>query len=578
MIVRRNLPSRRRGPSLLRSLSLVRIVAYAVLLIAIISSLCGLFASSYKRKKTVLKVDQQQQQLLLNTLPPPDLKVDQQQQPLDTSLPLQVEQMHYPRTMLRQEQEQRKSYPSSPSPVLLNPLPTSEPDVALILPPSPVRRISLLFDDKANPVLTRHMVERVPVFAKDPRFHLGHREVTVTILRPPGVFGSIIEGFVRQCINKNIDDEAERIDFAIHATSRIIHPPPFKRWSETKTHPEHYYIHAMTLPVLLEAIDLVMMTLDDKRPVLLQSGGVQLTWQDFMDSVKLLVRWHCRASNLAKTLELHDDSNYVMTMTLQSTLEHPLKAEIELLDFLGVTPVDFDRPLSYYPTLLDRTNFTHAAWNRVHQATMLVRAMDNASLLPKPSRSSWSAEQNSIDNVDRILDLQVQSLLGKEMPSPDQCPTDPFVNGGNEDGDDDDLHSMTASVNSIQQLLNGQSLATVCQRQQLPESSFSASMMICRYKNDEQSFYPRLVRELHQAADPNVLFLRIFCQGHPERFLDLCDQDELLLHMLRKNGISSTMSQGWDDDDPAATTTAIVVMDQLLVQQSQQPVVVKPLL
>ena len=115
---------------------------------------------------------------------------------------------------------------------------------------------------------------------------------------------------------------------------------------------------------LLEALDLLLLTLDDKPHVALQSGGVSLSWQDLLDAVVLLVRWHCRASALVETIQAKDTAHYVMTLPLQATLEFPFRAEMDILDFLGVQP---DSPPNFlYPNATRRDEFILRAWTRVH--------------------------------------------------------------------------------------------------------------------------------------------------------------------------------------------------------------------
>lgn len=132
----------------------------------------------------------------------------------------------------------------------------------------------------------------------------------IGIIRAPGTFGRGIESFVSAYINLQKSKNRE-----VEATSHAVVNHSFTK-----------IVRVAVIPVYLEALDLAM---DAAENVL----DIQL--EDILTISRLLVRWHCRISFVARDTAL-------FTLTLDPTLAFPTRAESRLADFLGYEMADDD--------------------------------------------------------------------------------------------------------------------------------------------------------------------------------------------------------------------------------------------
>lgn len=131
----------------------------------------------------------------------------------------------------------------------------------------------------------------------------------VAVVRPPTVFGLIVEDFVRHVVNETSDLQGS---LDVVATSHI----------DPHQHSYTMIVREVTIPVLLEAIDLALQTLDNTH---IQQ---QITLEDVLGIVRLMVQWQCRLSQIAENTAL-------LTMTSKWALSHPVVMKTELVAFLG---------------------------------------------------------------------------------------------------------------------------------------------------------------------------------------------------------------------------------------------------
>jgi hypothetical protein len=133
----------------------------------------------------------------------------------------------------------------------------------------------------------------------------------IGILRSPSVLGQVMASFVMEYIKTQKSNDKLDIEVTSHVDT------------------DHYFtkiVRIAVLPLHLEAIDLLLHT---------GRGVSQITIQDILDTVRLLIRWHCRLSVVAKDTAL-------LTLTMDPSLAFPMRAESVLADFLGYAPAADD--------------------------------------------------------------------------------------------------------------------------------------------------------------------------------------------------------------------------------------------
>jgi hypothetical protein len=141
---------------------------------------------------------------------------------------------------------------------------------------------------------------------------------TVTIIRSPGVFGKLLESFVRQFIQLH----APHIPVILASQHH-----PLKSLSSGTT----YLIRPAVLPPILEALDLILETrnVDDTTLVGVEGTQTIITVEEILEVVRLVVQWHCRISVVY-------ERSPRWTLTLDHTMAYPKVTEESLAEFLGL--------------------------------------------------------------------------------------------------------------------------------------------------------------------------------------------------------------------------------------------------
>ena len=123
----------------------------------------------------------------------------------------------------------------------------------------------------------------------------------VLLVRPPGQFADILSGFMETYLR------GSDIDFVTTAAP-LSAPFPV-------VDPDAVLVHVMTLPLLLEAFDVLLEASDPSKAL--------LTGDDVLAVVQHLIQWHCR-------VVAHAQNRRSLVLTLDPTLSSPLRTERKL--------------------------------------------------------------------------------------------------------------------------------------------------------------------------------------------------------------------------------------------------------
>jgi hypothetical protein len=188
----------------------------------------------------------------------------------------------------------------------------------------------------------------------------------IGILRPPGSLGVVFDTF--------IDDVLKLHQPSKNRTLEIIttsHVPPY---GYGKTHGFTKFIRLVTMPLLLAASDLV---LDQVTQGFVPSMD-DITLEDVTQSLRQVVRWHCRLSHIAA-------HTAIMTITLEEFLRDPWEQEYEVLVFLDLLQQDVratNKTMSLHDHMelihhVDEDKLVGGMYETVHRATNLVTRLDH---------------------------------------------------------------------------------------------------------------------------------------------------------------------------------------------------------
>jgi hypothetical protein len=308
-----------------------------------------------------------------------------------------------------------------------------------------IPNINLWPDDEANRILNEHLADCLPqkCTLKSSSLSLPQKQqkqqpILITILRPPGVFGSVLERFTREFVQNSKFDKNGGTGRSVVVQAKSQSPPDAAaaaaaaltdettdsttvRKMKQQHPPQEYFVHCVTVPLLLQAADLALLTVSDSEGF----PQERITWNDLLDVIVLLVRWHCRISTHVSRTKSH----YVLKLGLAPTLSHPTKSEYDLAHLLDINLNDYaSGSAGGHPSwMVDRGELSVLVLKRVDQATALLRQMqgflpgDSTQDLQLAVDSLLQEEFRSSGNVGDGDDQQQQQYY---------CPTKPLRSGG----------------------------------------------------------------------------------------------------------------------------------------------------
>ena len=230
----------------------------------------------------------------------------------------------------------------------------------------------------------------------------------VILICPPGVLGHVLHDFVMELVTHISSHEgalwnvhvAFTPDDISHIMGTISHHP---RATTTTSMTNVKVIHTISLPVLLEAVDVALVAQDETH-VPPPQGTAQHndhpatvppppTWKDLELMVQQMVQWHVDMHQQYSEASTVTNPLPTLLLTLQSTLMIPQKNEGRLLHFLLDHP---DQATQWSNTLvIPRDDLAHQVLDRVDQATSLwqrslASERDQQQQQQQPFRSSHS--------------------------------------------------------------------------------------------------------------------------------------------------------------------------------------------
>jgi hypothetical protein len=243
----------------------------------------------------------------------------------------------------------------------------SEKRGTALFPDLPVGGTTLWPDDKTNPHFKASLrdCESDAVKCKE-RIQAGSSQQRIAILRPPGVFGRSMEDFVMQAF-ENHSKEME--DMLVIPTSHIGS--------------EHTYtkvVRVATLPLLLEAIDLALLTVDGDYT------ADQINLEDILGVVRQLVAWHCHLSQVASDTAL-------TTLSFGRAMSQPTRTAKGLTSFLSFA----------------ETDDTKEEVDMEDSAEQIVLRIDQCTTLASKFKNSEESARKLDDDVDRVIQEELRN-------------------------------------------------------------------------------------------------------------------------------------------------------------------------
>ena len=194
----------------------------------------------------------------------------------------------------------------------------------------------------------------------------------VLVVRPPGKFGDVMSEFVATYL------EGSEME-VVSSTAPLSAPFPDDDDYDA-------VIHVLTLPLLLEAFDVLLMAAEPTKAL--------LTADDVLAVVQHLVKWHCRISN-----HLHRTRSIVLT--LDPTMSFPLRSEKKMEFLYNQTNVPLERD-AFAKKIMEHIDAGTAFWK---------------TLLAKGS-SLRSKESNLPERVSALIQESMQNGICPEtLPS-----------------------------------------------------------------------------------------------------------------------------------------------------------------
>jgi hypothetical protein len=198
------------------------------------------------------------------------------------------------------------------------------------------------------------------------RIQAGSSQQRIAILRPPGVFGRSMENFVTQAVANHA---IEKVDILLIPTSHI--------------ELEHTYtkvVRVATLPLLLEAIDLALLTVDADYT------ADQISREDILEVVRQLVGWHCHLSQVASDTAL-------TTLTFGRGMSLPTRTAKALTSFFSFA----------------ETDDVKEEIDMEDSAEQIVRRIDQCTKLASKINDSEKSARKLDDDVDRVIQEELQN-------------------------------------------------------------------------------------------------------------------------------------------------------------------------
>ena len=247
----------------------------------------------------------------------------------------------------------------------------------------------------------------------------------VLLIRPPGVFGSIMEDFVRTMIqNLNEDPMQQRRHRKEQPQIRLEvyrSPPPLSvLLREKKPNTEQIkLVRVVTLPTLVEAMDVALTAAailqqqseNSKKDIGHGRTNVPWSWSDDIQySVRQLVQWQGQINSLVTQFDIP-----TLLLTLQSTIMIPQKNEGRLTDFLRSSSSMMRMP---QPPTVPRDALAQRALDRIDACTQFLQTL----LLLEDHNSKSSHGSNHKDDdpnlvVQQWIDQEIQKLSSSSYSS-----------------------------------------------------------------------------------------------------------------------------------------------------------------
>lgn len=208
----------------------------------------------------------------------------------------------------------------------------------------------------------------------------------VLIIRPPGKFGDILFEFVEAYF------EGSKMEL-VPSTAPLNAPFPEGDY--------HAVIHLLTLPLLLEAFDVLLEASEPTKAL--------LTADDVLAVAQHLIKWHCRVAN-----NFHGKRSIVLT--LDPTLSFPLRSEkklgllynqteipVDRDDFAKKTMEHIDEGMSFWKSLLKNSSGLRSKENNLpERANILIQNAMMDGICPEtlPDLSSrWFSMSSPLETL-----------------------------------------------------------------------------------------------------------------------------------------------------------------------------------
>ena len=231
-----------------------------------------------------------------------------------------------------------------------------------------------------------------------------NQQQRVLIVRPPGEFGDIMSEFVFKYLDGS--------EMKIVASTAALNDP----------FPEEYdvIIHVATLPLLLEAFDVLLTAAEPTKAL--------LTADDVLAVVQHLVKWHCRVASQAR-------NSRSFVLTLDPTISYPLSSEKVLEELYNQTKIPIPRDelalktmnhidagTAFWKTLLTKGKalraFAKDTSDLPERAAAVIRKTLEDGKCPEPTKasSSWFSLSSPLETLlESLWETSIAGEAGEVM-------------------------------------------------------------------------------------------------------------------------------------------------------------------
>jgi hypothetical protein len=208
----------------------------------------------------------------------------------------------------------------------------------------------------------------------------------IGIVRPPGLLGHILEDYIVQYIQHTgtgshaTDDDT---DIDIDDIDRIVIAQPNRNSNhEVDWMTYTKLIRPIVMPILLEALDLIIQTTGNDYPM------ENVTMNDVMRVLRILMQWQCYIAQMATTATSNHYHYHrpTLTISLHRFMTYPQEVNDNIIEFLQLQHPNVQRFKTIQKQNMDV--YAEIIFHRIDTCTMLLNRIRNNYTTTRTGSSS----------------------------------------------------------------------------------------------------------------------------------------------------------------------------------------------